>query len=377
MKRLLTTSATANGLRRVVVTGIGAQTPLGNTFDSTWNTLVSTDMTPEKGITTLEEALLIQNLPQDVLNRDLKNAKLIPSQVAAPVRDVGYDARTSRFVQFALHAAREAIEASKLSDHLGLHSQDTVSDDILYNRTRTGTCIASGMSSIREVVSNQDIMERKNSIRRISPHFVPKILCNAPSSRVSLDLHLHGPNLAPSTACAAGAHAIGEAFRSIQYGDADIMIAGGNEACIDPLSMAGFCRLKALSTRYNDDPIASSRPFDKDRDGFVMGEGCAIIILEELHHALERGAPILCEISGYGVSGDAYHVTSPDPDGKGAERAMQMALQRAGVKPSQVDYLNAVSIIMKSILSITIHQLLIQFDFLHLACHINTYGRRD
>ena len=362
-------------MRRVVVTGIGAQTPLGNTFDSTWNTLVSTDSTPEKGITTLEEALLIQNLPQDVLDRDLKNAKLIPSQVAAPVRDVPYDARTSRFVQFALHAAREAIEASNLSDHLGLNCQEAVNNDILYNRTRTGTCIASGMSSIREVVSNQDIMESKNSIRRISPHFVPKILCNAPSSRVSLDLHLHGPNLAPSTACAAGAHAIGEAFRSIQYGDADVMIAGGTEACIDPLSMAGFCRLKALSTKYNDNPLASSRPFDKDRDGFVMGEGCAIIILEELDHALERGAPILCEISGYGVGGDAYHVTSPDPDGKGAERAMQMALQRAGVKPSQVDYLNAVSMIMQRVLFITIYQKLIQFNFLHLACHINTNGR--
>ena len=202
-------------------------------------------------------------------------------------------------------------------------------------------CITSAMSSIREVINAHQILEEKNSVRRLNPYFVPKILCNAPSSRVSLEFSLQGPNLAPSTACAAGAHAIGEAMRCIQHDDADIMIAGGAEACIDPISMAGFSRLRALSTLYNGNPLKASRPFDKDRDGFVMGEGASILILEEMEHAKERGANILCELRGYGLSGDAYHVTSPDPDGKGAERAMRMALKRANIKPGEVDYVNA------------------------------------
>jgi 3-oxoacyl-[acyl-carrier-protein] synthase II len=158
---------------------------------------------------------------------------------------------------------------------------------------------------------------------------------------VSLEYKLQGPNLAPSTACAAGGHAIGEAMRCIQYGDVDIMIAGGAEACIDPISMGGFARLKALSTNFNDRPKEASRPFDKDRDGFVMGEGSAVLILEELEHAKNRGASILCEVRGYGISGDGFHVTSPDPNGKGAERAMRMALDRAGIDVNSVDYVNA------------------------------------
>jgi len=346
MKRLLSTAPPSLLARRVVVTGIGAITPLGQTFQSTWQNLTSSS--PEKykdsGITTLEEALIVQNLPSDILDYEMKLAKILPSQVAAPVRNVPFDSRTSRFVQFALQATEEAVQASGLNEWLGRSKEDSddAPDEITqYRRTRAGTCIASGMSCIREVVIAHQVIESKNSIRRLNPHFVPKILCNAPSSRVSLEFHLQGPNLAPSTACAAGGHAIGEAMRCIQYGDCDIMIAGGAEACIDPISMGGFSRLKALSTLNNHDPLRASRPFDKDRDGFVMGEGASILILEEMEHAIERGANILCELRGYGLSGDAYHVTSPDPDGKGAERAVRMALERAGLDPGSVDYVNA------------------------------------
>lgn len=356
MQRLITSLPTNLDRRRVVVTGIGAISPIGRTFEETWKHLSSpptsnqTGNEDDYGITTLENALAIQDLPEDIFNHDLKMGKLLPSQVAAPVRGVPFDPRTSRFVQFALLATAEAVRISGLTDWLGLSSlssessghEDVEPNDIIqYRRTRAGTCIASGMSSIREVVEAHEVITSKSSIRRLNPHFVPKILCNAPSSRVSLEFHLEGPNLAPSTACAAGAHAIGEAMRCIQYDDADIMIAGGAEACIDPVSMGGFCRLKALSTKYNNEPLIASRPFDSERDGFVMGEGSAILILEEMEHAKQRGANILCELRGYGLSGDAYHVTSPDPNGRGAERAMNMALARAGISAGHVDYVNA------------------------------------
>ncbi len=347
MKRFVGTSSVFKTRRRVVVTGIGAITPLGNSFQSTWENITSGHADEDFGITSLENSLNIQQLPTKILENDQKISKILPSQVAAPVRNVPFDTRTSRFVQFALKAAGEAIQMSQLNKWLNLseHAENSeansVDDLTQYRRTRAGTCISSGMSSIREVVDAYRIVEDTNSIRRLNPHFVPKILCNAPSSRTSLEYSLQGPNLAPSTACAAGAHAIGEAMRCIQYDDADIMIAGGAESCIDPISMGGFSRLRALSTLYNDEPLTASRPFDKGRDGFVMGEGASILILEEMEHAKERGANILCELSGYGLSGDAFHVTSPDPDGKGAERAMLMGLKMAGIQPGEVDYVNA------------------------------------
>jgi len=179
------------------------------------------------------------------------------------------------------------------------------------------------------------------SIRRLSPHFVPLVLSNSAAARLSLRLGLQGPNHSASTACAAGAHSIGDAYRCIQYGDADIMLAGGSEACIDPMSMAGFCRLKALSTGFNHAPQQASRPFDNRRDGFVMGEGSGVLVLEELGHAQQRGATILAEVRGYGLTGDAHHVTAPDPEGRGAERAMRMALERSGMGVGEVDYVNA------------------------------------
>jgi 3-oxoacyl-[acyl-carrier-protein] synthase II len=329
--------------RRVVVTGIGAITPLGNNFQSTWQNILSSDPQSSIGITSLEEAMVLQQLPSQIMNYEISLAKNLPSQVAAPVRGVDYCPRTTRFVQLALLAAKDGILNSGLDSWLRLDNENDVDneEETQMRLTRIGTCIGSGMSSVREVVAAQEIVGSTQSLRRLSPHFVPKVLCNSASARVSLEYKLQGPNLAPSTACAAGGHAIGEAMRCIQYGDVDIMIAGGAEACIDPISMGGFARLKALSTNFNDRPKEASRPFDKDRDGFVMGEGSAVLILEELEHAKNRGASILCEVRGYGISGDGFHVTSPDPNGKGAERAMRMALDRAGIDVNSVDYVNA------------------------------------
>ena len=247
----------------------------------------------------------------------------------------------------ALMAGQEAAAHADLLSWLqvGVDAEDAGDDldrtQLQYKRERVGTCIGSGMSSVREVATAAQTAYGRNTIRRLSPHFVPKVLSNSAAGRLSLSLGLMGPNHTASTACAAGAHAIGDAMRCIQYGDADVMLAGGAEACIDPLSMGGFCRLKALSTGFNDTSTLSSRPFDARRDGFVMGEGAAVLVLEELDHAISRGANILCEVRGYGLTGDAHHVTAPDPEGRGAERAMRMALERAGISSSAVDYVNA------------------------------------
>lgn len=317
--------ATSLSLRRVVVTGMGAVTPLGNTLLSSWRALIAM----ESGITTLEEALRHQGLTDDCLARELEAARALPCQVAAPVKGIETDSRTARFVQFALHAGAEAMAQTKLVEYLettGCHE-------------RVGVCVGNAMSSVREIVEAMRTVEQKG-LRRLTPHFVPKVLSNSAAGRLSLEYKLQGPNHSTSTACAAGAHAIGDAMKCIQYGDADIMLAGGTEACIDPLSMAGFTRLRALSG--NTDPQRASRPFDATRDGFVMGEGAAILILEELEHAKRRDAHILAELCGYGLTGDAYHITSPDPNGNGAKRAMSMALQRACIEDlSTVDYLNA------------------------------------
>jgi len=289
--------------------------------------------------------MLAQNLPSEILDYEMDLAKMLPSQVAAPVRGVEYCPRTNRFVQLALIAASESLKDSGLDTWLqgkeGKGEGEVDDNQLNHRLSRIGTCIGSGMSSVREIVSAHSTVTSKKSLRRLSPHFVPKVLCNSASARISLEHSLRGPNLAPSTACAAGGHAIGDALRCIQHDDVDIMLCGGAEACIDPISMGGFARLKALSTKYNDEPLLSSRPFDQKRDGFVMGEGSCVLVIEELEHALERGADIYCEVAGYGLSGDGYHVTSPDPEGRGAERAMRIALERAGIEPYMVDYVNA------------------------------------
>lgn len=297
------------------------------------------------GVQTLTDSLLAQGLPEVTTARELQEVAALPCQVAAPViaSDILHDSRTSRFVQFALRAGAEAMEQSQLLSWLSCTTDSErteAADDpvVSYRRQRTGVSIGSGMSGVREIVQASRNLEEKG-LRSISPHFVPKVLANSASGRLALQYGLTGPNHAPSTACAASAHALGDAFRWIQYGQADVVVAGGSEACIDPLSLAGFSRLRALSTNFP--PELSSRPFDEYRDGFVMGEGAAILVLEEFEHAQSRSAPILAEVLGYGMAADAYHITAPHPEGKGAANAMSLALKDANVAASEVDYVNA------------------------------------
>jgi len=350
-------------------------TPIGNSLVDSWNALLRppSNSSDGSGLTSLTKALEWQNLPEEQLERELQAAQALPCQVAAPVKfsepALQHDSRTPRFVQMALQSGREALEQAGLLSLLLGDSSDSSNSNVastsystlaaislsssdstttIINRERIGVCIGSGMSGVREIVEAARTVETRG-LRRLSPHFVPKVLSNSAAGRLSLEYSFQGPNHSVSTACAAGTHAIGDALRCIQYDNADIMIAGGAEACIDPLSMAGFSRLKALSTSFNDIPEQASRPFDKDRDGFVMGEGAALLVLEELEHAKRRNAPILAEICGYGLSGDAHHITAPDPDGRGAERAMRMAMGQAAdatsMEPRQLEtligYVNA------------------------------------
>lgn len=326
--------------RRVVVTGIGAVTPLGQTFAETWKRLLQR----ECGITTLEQALLYQG---DVVSDKERNlARQLPCQVAAPVRHHNAPSRTtSRFVQFALEATREAVLDAKLDEWLPKTESDDSDITDWKNEGkshRVGVSIGNGMSSVREVVNGAATISDQG-LRKLSPHFVPKVLGNSAAGHVSIEVGAKGPNLCAATACAAGAHAIGEALRCIRDNQADIMLAGGAEACIDAWSLSGFSRLRALSTSFNDNPTSSSRPFDANRDGFVMGEGAAILVLEELDHAVERlgrsTASGMIELVGYGLTGDAYHATAPDSQGRGAERAMEMAMRDLGGMP--IDYVNA------------------------------------
>ncbi|KAJ6686842.1 POLYKETIDE SYNTHASE-RELATED [Salix purpurea] len=234
----------------------------------------------------------------------------------------------ARFIGYALCAADEALKDAKWAPTEQEHKE------------RTGVSIGGGIGSIADVLeASQMICEKR--LRRLSPFFIPRILINMASGHVSMKYGFQGPNHAAVTACATGAHSIGDAARMIQFGDSDVMVAGGAESSIDALSIAGFCRSRALTTKHNSMPLEASRPFDCDRDGFVIGEGSGVLVLEELEHAKERGAKIYAEIRGYGMSGDAYHITQPHNDGRGAVLAMTRALKQSGLHPNQVDYINA------------------------------------
>eukprot|EP00818_Percolomonas_sp_WS_P006642 CAMPEP_0117448894 /NCGR_PEP_ID=MMETSP0759-20121206/7647_1 /TAXON_ID=63605 /ORGANISM="Percolomonas cosmopolitus, Strain WS" /LENGTH=374 /DNA_ID=CAMNT_0005241317 /DNA_START=400 /DNA_END=1524 /DNA_ORIENTATION=- len=255
----------------------------------------------------------------------------------------------SRYTQLGYAASVEAMKDAGLLEfhsdqHSEKHSFRTHLDKHNIEPHRIGVCIGSGTTSLQEVAENYELVKSGN-IRRISPFFVPKILGNITSGWVSIDMGLQGPNLSPVTACATGAHALGDSLEAIRRGDADCMVAGGTEACLDPITFAGFCRLRALCMNRNDDAEHSSRPFDKGRSGFVMGEGAGIMVLEELDHALKRGARIYGELVGYGRSGDAFHLTSPEVTGRGAVHAMRMALEDASstrkIHIDEVKHVNA------------------------------------
>ena len=355
--------------RRVVVTGLGAITPLGPDLASTWRAVLRTrnDSTPEhqnSGITTLKAALGEQNLSPAQFAKEWEALQNMSCQVAASVPNewiVSHpragalegeppswlDGRTSRFVQLALIAAREAVHQSGLHEWLGCGTQQHADHAVQQRRDHIGVSIGNGMSSTRDVS-----IASSQPVRRISPHFVPRVLPNSPAARVAIDHHLRGPNLTHSEACAAGAAAIAHAFEMIESGRVQGMVAGGCESALDVLGFAGFSRLRALSSGgdvfrdetdegYEEDTAQlASRPFDARRSGFVLAEGAAMLVLEEHDAAVARGAPILGEILGVGYSGDAFHITAPEPTGEGAARAMLQAAEGHGGMHA-VDYVNA------------------------------------
>jgi 3-oxoacyl-[acyl-carrier-protein] synthase II len=299
--------------KRVVVTGCGVISSLGKDLDTFWNNIKE----GVSGISSVERF--------DITN--------FPTKVAAEIKDfdpgIYMDKkeakRMDRFTQFAIAATKNAIENAKLD-------VDTI------NQNRFGVVIGSGIGGIETIEDQQETLLNKGP-GRVSPFFIPMNLINLAAGRIAMTFHAKGFNEAIVTACASATNAIGDAYKLIQYGDADVMITGGTEAAITPLAFAGFCSMKAMST--TEDPMTASRPFDADRNGFVMGEGAGMLILEELEHAQKRGANILAEVIGYGCSNDAYHITSPAPEGEGASRCMQMAVNDAGIKPAQIDYINA------------------------------------
>ncbi|OYV27389.1 MAG: beta-ketoacyl-[acyl-carrier-protein] synthase II [Halothiobacillus sp. 20-54-6] len=300
--------------QRVVVTGLGAITPLGNTVAATWSGIVA----GRSGVSRIERfdvSTMASQIAGMVKNFD-------PCTFIA-VKDVK---KMEPFIHFGVAASIEAIEDAGL-----------ISDALNYDRV--GVLIGSGIGGLEGIERNTLTLENQGA-RRVSPFFVPGAIVNMVSGQLSIRYGFRGPNLATVTACAAGTHSIGQAARLIAYGDADVMIAGGTECAVSPLGVAGFSAARALSTR-NDAPELASRPWDRDRDGFVLGEGAGILVLESLEHAIARGAPIYGELIGFGMSADAYHMTSPSADGDGARRCMLAALGDAKLNPEQIGYVNA------------------------------------
>ncbi len=317
-------------MRRVVVTGIGLLTPLGQGRELSWKAILAGKSGAGR-ITTFDPSDYACQVACEVPRVDGRGGggadiegSFDPDQTMAP-KD---QRRVDDFILYAMAAADEAVKDS------GWQPQD---DE---GRERTGVIIGSGIGGLATIEKNSVELHEKGP-RRISPFFIPSALINLASGQVSIRYGFKGPNHSVVTACATGAHAIGDAARMIKYGDADVMVAGGAEAAICPVGIAGFITCRAMSTGFNDAPERASRPYDKDRDGFVMGEGAGALVLEEYEHAKARGAKIYCEVSGYGLAGDAYHITAPAEDGDGGFRAMRAALKDAGIQASDVDYVNA------------------------------------
>ncbi len=310
-------------MRRVVVTGMGIACPLGVGVGHVWKRLVN----GESGIRAIQ-SFDVSDLPAKIAGQIPKGTRAEGGLDLAewiPVKD---QKKMDRFIQFALVAATEAVEDS------GWKPED---ED---GRCATGVMIGSGIGGM-ETIYEGSVTTHEGRARRLSPFFIPAALINLASGHVSIKYGFKGPNHAVVTACATGVHAIGDAARLIMFGDADVMVAGGAEAGVNTLGIAGFCAARALSTNFNDTPTEASRPWDKDRDGFVMGEGAGIVVLEEYEHARKRGATIYAEIGGYGMSGDAYHITAPAEGHDGAFRAMKAALRNGAIRPDQIQYVNA------------------------------------
>ncbi|MFC1576668.1 beta-ketoacyl-ACP synthase II [Candidatus Omnitrophota bacterium] len=304
--------------KRVVVTGLGAVTPVGKTVPELWKSLLE-GRSGVGRIQSFDPTYFSCQIAAEVTNFD-------PLKFLSPK-----DARkTDRFVQFAIAAAKEAVDNSQI-------------DLDKANRERVGVIVGSGIGGLHTVEAEHNKYIQRGPEKgpgKISPFLIPNIIVNMAAGQISIYFKVRGPNLAVVSACATGNHAIGNAYHVLQNGETDVIITGGSEAATTVMGFGGFCALRALSTR-NDEPKRASRPFDKERDGFVMGEGAGIIVLEELEHALKRNAPIHCELVGYSMNGDAYHMTAPDPEGVGATNCMKMCLDDAGLKPEDVDYINA------------------------------------
>ena len=295
--------------RRVVITGMGVVTPLGDTLETFWSNL-------KNGVSGIDRITAF-----DATEFDCRIAGEVKNFAPVPFFNNPKDARRSdRFTQFGMAASKRAFA-------------DAGIDMSKVDADRFGVIIGSGIGGLKTLEDQHTILMNKGP-SRVSPFMIPMMISNMASGLVSMEFGMRGPNFATVSACATACHAIGEAWRMIRLGEADAFLAGGAEAAIIPLGIGGFAAMKALSTR-NDEPQKASRPFDRDRDGFVMGEGAGVIVLEELEHARKRGARIYCEVAGYGLSADAYHMTSPLPEGEGARRCMRMALEKAGINPTR------------------------------------------
>ena len=304
--------------RRVVVTGLGCISPVGNTVESAWANLLAGQSGIDL-ITKFDASNFACKIAGEVKGFDLE------SYISAK------DARAmDAFIHFGIAAAAQAVQDA------GLPTGESLSEE---QAVRIGCVIGSGIGGL-PLIENTHAELVSRGPRRITPFFVPASIINMVAGHVSMRFGFKGPNLSVVTACTTGLHCIGEAGRMIEYGDADVVVAGGTESTVSPLGVGGFAAMRALSTR-NDDPKTASRPWDKDRDGFVLGEGAGVVVLEEYEHAKARGAKIYAEIIGYGMSGDAYHITAPSETGDGAFRSMSAALKRAGLEPSAIDYINA------------------------------------
>jgi 3-oxoacyl-[acyl-carrier-protein] synthase II len=301
--------------RKVVVTGLGAVTPLGNSVEEFWRNLVAGNCGVDK-ITAFDTSAYATQIAAEVKSFDPAPAFPSPKEIR----------RTDRYSQFGVHAAWQALKDSGL-------------DLAKENLDEIGVMLGSGIGGLDTTGAQHTILLERGP-GRLSPFMIPMLISNMASGLVSMYFNLRGPNYATCSACATSNHALGEAWRTIKMGDAQVMLAGGAEATIVPIGIGGFCAMKAMSTR-NEDPKRASRPFDKERDGFVMGEGAGVIVIEELEHAKARGARIYCELAGYGNTADAHHLTAPSPGGEGAARCMKMALRNARLNTTDISYINA------------------------------------